>query len=151
MRTPPSQPIFDTRISLNEHFLIHLASVNAGAAKLFATTKLTFPIECFRRRGRYSEALSRDQMTLCFFELLFSLLGRRIGHLQMQTRWPNIVEQDHRAIKRITRPMLGFKSFRCARILLAGIETIDMIRKRQLAGSNRSTSDAANQFYALAY
>ncbi len=35
----------------------------------------------------------------------------------------NIVEQDHRAIKRIIRPMLGFKSFHCARILLAGIET----------------------------
>jgi hypothetical protein len=28
----------------------------------------------------------------------------------------NIVEQDHRVIKRIVRPMLGFKSFRCARI-----------------------------------
>jgi len=35
----------------------------------------------------------------------------------------NIVEQDHRAIKRITRPMLGFKSFWSARILIAGIET----------------------------
>jgi transposase-like protein len=44
----------------------------------------------------------------------------------------NIVEQDHRAIKRITRPMLGFKSLRCARILLAGIETMHMIRKGQL-------------------
>jgi putative transposase len=46
----------------------------------------------------------------------------------------NIVEQDHRAIKRITRPMLGFRTFRCARILLEGIETMHMIRKRQLAG-----------------
>ena len=27
----------------------------------------------------------------------------------------NIVEQDHRAIERIVRPMLGFKRFRCAR------------------------------------
>jgi putative transposase len=33
----------------------------------------------------------------------------------------NIVEQDHRAIKRRKRPMLGFKTFRCARILLGGI------------------------------
>jgi hypothetical protein len=30
----------------------------------------------------------------------------------------NIVEQDHRAIKWITRPMLGFKTFRCARIII---------------------------------
>ena len=41
----------------------------------------------------------------------------------------NIVEQDHRAIKHIARPMLGFKSFRCASILLAGIETMHMIKK----------------------
>ena len=27
----------------------------------------------------------------------------------------NLVEQDHRAVKRITQPMLGFKTFRCAR------------------------------------
>jgi transposase-like protein len=33
----------------------------------------------------------------------------------------NIVEQDHGAIKRIIKPMMGFKDFRCARIILAGI------------------------------
>jgi putative transposase len=63
----------------------------------------------------------------------------------------NIVEQDHRAIKRITRPMLGFKSFRCARILIAGIETMHMIRKGQLGGVKDSASSAANQFYSLAF
>ena len=36
----------------------------------------------------------------------------------------NIVEQDHRFIKRITRPMLGFKSFVSASITLAGIEIV---------------------------
>src|ERR1700682_4949042 len=36
----------------------------------------------------------------------------------------NIVEQDHRAIKRRTRPMMGFKDFRCARIILSGIEVM---------------------------
>ena len=44
----------------------------------------------------------------------------------------NIVEQDHRAVKRITRPTLGFKSFWSARILVAGIETMHMIRKGQM-------------------
>jgi putative transposase len=44
----------------------------------------------------------------------------------------NIVEQDHRAIKRVTRPMLKFKSFRAARNVLAGIELMHMIRKGQL-------------------
>jgi len=36
----------------------------------------------------------------------------------------NIVEQDHRSVKRITKPMMGFKSFRAARNVLAGIELI---------------------------
>ena len=44
----------------------------------------------------------------------------------------NIIEQDHCAIKRCTRPMLGFKSFRCARILLGGIELAHMIAKGRM-------------------
>jgi len=39
----------------------------------------------------------------------------------------NIVERDHRAIKRVTRPMLNFKSFRSAKNVLAGIELMHMI------------------------
>ena len=63
----------------------------------------------------------------------------------------NIVEQDHRAIKRITRSMLGFKTFRCARILLAGIEVMHMIRKGQLVAIKDRVWSAANQFYSLAF
>ncbi|WP_120632240.1 IS6 family transposase [Ruegeria sp. EL01] len=44
----------------------------------------------------------------------------------------NIIEQDHRFIKRLTRPMLGFKSFASAAATLTGIETANMIRKGQL-------------------
>ena len=43
----------------------------------------------------------------------------------------NIVEQDHRFIRRRTRPMLGFKSFRSARATLAGIELWRMLKKDQ--------------------
>ena len=63
----------------------------------------------------------------------------------------NIVEQDHRAIKRITRPMLGFKSFRCARILIAGVEVMHMIRKGQLGAIKDQASSVANQFYSLTF
>ena len=63
----------------------------------------------------------------------------------------NLVEQDHRAVKRITRPMLGFKTFRCARILLAGIEVMHMIRKGQLGNIKDRATSAANQFYSLAF
>ena len=63
----------------------------------------------------------------------------------------NIVEQDHRAIKRVTRPMLGFKTFRCARITIGGIETTHMIRKNQLGDLKDQASFAGNQFYWLAF
>jgi putative transposase len=62
----------------------------------------------------------------------------------------NIVEQDHRAIKRITRPMMGFKSIWSARIIIAGIETMHMIKKGQMNCPNGQTISAANQFYSLA-
>jgi putative transposase len=61
----------------------------------------------------------------------------------------NLIEQDHRAIKRRTRPMLGFKNFRCARIILSGIETMHMIRKGQMKADG-VTRTAAEQFYSLA-
>ena len=63
----------------------------------------------------------------------------------------NIVEQDHRAVKRITRPMLGFKTFRCTAILLAGIEVMHMIRQGQLAAIKDRASSTADQFYSLAF
>ncbi|UUZ66596.1 IS6 family transposase (plasmid) [Polaromonas sp. P1-6] len=62
----------------------------------------------------------------------------------------NIVEQDHRAIKRVTRPMLNFKSFRSAQNVLAGIELMHMIRKGQLLLEGGIGLSFADQFYALA-
>jgi hypothetical protein len=59
----------------------------------------------------------------------------------------NIVEQDHRAIKRIIRPMLSFQFIRSARILLAGIDTMHMIKKGQLDCPNGQVASAADQFY----
>lgn len=43
----------------------------------------------------------------------------------------NVVEQDHRAIKRRCAPMLGLKSFATAAITLSGVELAHRIRKRQ--------------------
>ena len=50
----------------------------------------------------------------------------------------NILEQDHRFIKRITKPMMGFKAFHSASATLEGIEVAHMIRKNQFANANRS-------------
>ncbi|MGJ0576941.1 IS6 family transposase [Xenorhabdus bovienii] len=61
----------------------------------------------------------------------------------------NLVEQDHRNIKRRIRQMLGFKSFRRAQTLLAGIELIHMIRKGQYQHPQSDGLSPAEQFYLL--
>ena len=60
----------------------------------------------------------------------------------------NIVEQDHRAIKRRVRAMLGFKAFWSAAITIAGIEIMHMIHKGQLRSTGKLRP--AQQFYSLA-
>ncbi|PDY09489.1 IS6 family transposase, partial [Bacillus cereus] len=44
----------------------------------------------------------------------------------------NIVEQDHRFIKKRVRSMLGLKSFRTATSIISGIEAMHMVKKGQL-------------------
>ena len=60
----------------------------------------------------------------------------------------NIVEQDHRGVKRITDPMLGFKTFHSAEATLSGIELHRMLRKGQHQQSANMT--LFEQFYSLA-
>ena len=62
----------------------------------------------------------------------------------------NVVEQDHRAVKRITRPMLGFKSFDAAQSTVAGIELMHRLRTGQLESGREVGLTAAEQFYSLA-
>ena len=63
----------------------------------------------------------------------------------------NIVEQDHRAVNRVTRPMLGFKSFHAAQNTLIGIELMHMIKKEWLlGGAGDEGLTAAELFYSLA-
>jgi transposase-like protein len=74
-----------------------------------------------------------------------SMIIRQVKYLN------NIVEQDHRGVKRVTRPMLGFKSFEAAQDTLVGIELMHMIKKRQMVveeGDEGRT--AAELFYSLA-
>ncbi len=60
----------------------------------------------------------------------------------------NIVEQDHRFIKKITKPMKGFKAFHSAEATLAGIELHHMLRKKQHKDS--ANSSIFEQFFQLA-
>ena len=73
---------------------------------------------------------------------LMSIKIRQIKYLN------NMVEQDHRGIKRITNPMMGFKAFHSAEATLAGIELHRMLRKGQHKDAANST--IFEQFYRLA-
>jgi putative transposase len=60
----------------------------------------------------------------------------------------NRIEGDHRFIKKRTRPMLGFKSFRSAARTIAGIELLHMIKKGQLT-NNQNYQSTFSQFLSL--
>ena len=82
------------------------------------------------------------------FNILFLLGGfyHLIDILQIKYH-NNIIEQDHRFIKKITGPMRGFKSFTAASATLDGIETAHMIHKGQLGMETKSPFE---KFAALA-
>ena len=64
----------------------------------------------------------------------------------------NIIEQDHRSIKRIVNPMLGFQSFRSANKTLKGIEVMNMVKKGQIKNFNYSDLNEAkyiNQLFGI--
>lgn len=49
----------------------------------------------------------------------------------------NLVEQDHRFLKRLTKPRIGFFSFQTAWRTLQGYEIMNMMRKGQLQGVDK--------------
>jgi len=58
----------------------------------------------------------------------------------------NRIEQDHRFIKRLTKPGMGFGSFNTARRTLRGFEAMNMIRKGQVQGVNKGDVRAQIEF-----
>lgn len=58
----------------------------------------------------------------------------------------NMIEQDHRNVKRIVKPMMGFQSFNTARRTLRGIEAMAMIFKGQVKGINQGDSVSQVEF-----
>ncbi|WP_242042134.1 DDE-type integrase/transposase/recombinase [Leptolyngbya sp. FACHB-541] len=58
----------------------------------------------------------------------------------------NVIEQDHRNTKRLTKPMMGFGSFNTARRTLRGIEAMSMIRKGQVKGISQGDSVSQVKF-----
>lgn len=60
----------------------------------------------------------------------------------------NMIEQDHRRIKRLTRPGFGFGSFQTARRTVAGFEAMAMIRKGQVTRIKGNDMKAQSEFVA---
>ncbi|MBS0151382.1 MAG: DDE-type integrase/transposase/recombinase [Nitrospira sp.] len=77
----------------------------------------------------------------------------RIHHTRIAIRHckglNGIVERDHRAVNRLTRPMLGFESFGAGCCTIAGLESMHAIRKWQLATSGERSHTPAEPFDAL--
>ncbi|PEI33396.1 DDE-type integrase/transposase/recombinase, partial [Bacillus pseudomycoides] len=69
--------------------------------------------------------------------------------LRQQKYLNNIVEQDHRFIKKRIRSMLGFKSFGIATSILAGVEAMHMIKKEQIDLPNQSVQNQKEFIHQL--
>jgi transposase, IS6 family len=77
-------------------------------------------------------------------------LGRFTRH--RRGRWLNdLVEQDHRRVKRRTGPMLGFQGFWTARRTLAGVEAMAMLTKGQVCAVPANDMPAQRAFVHQAF
>jgi putative transposase len=81
----------------------------------------------------------------CNEEFGTAIIIRQVKYLN------NTIEQDHRRVKRVTRPILGFRSFAAAQATRIGIELMHMLKKGQLVGEKWVEGlTPAEQFSALA-
>jgi putative transposase len=95
------------------------------------------------KSGSNTAALNRINDLLFLFGWWHLLIEvRRVKYLN------NMVEQDHRGIKRVTKVMTGFKSFEAAEATIAGIELHHMLKKNQL--DSEQNLPVWQQFYKLA-
>ena len=84
------------------------------------------------KRGANYAGLMNINTLLFFFGVTCFIDILRVKYLN------NIIEQDHRFIKKITKPMMNFKAFHSASATLAGIELAHMIRKKQFKNTDLS-------------
>jgi transposase, IS6 family len=83
-----------------------------------------------------------------FNELLAMGTLAALCELRQNKYLNNLVEQDHRFIKRLVKPGLGFFSLETAGKTLRGYEAMNMLRKGQVQGVNRGDSSRWAVFIA---
>jgi transposase-like protein len=125
---------------------------NLSAAKRFLRNAL-------KRHGRPERIVidgsqtNKEAILLCDAEsrLLDGSRRQRNPIRIRQSRYlNNRIEQDHRAIKRRVRPMLGFQSAATAHVILGGIELVHMMRKQQAKYACNRQPSLSQQFDMLA-
>ena len=92
-----------------------------------------------------------NEAALLTINIFLFLLGIWLTHgieIRQNKYLNNLIEQDHRNIKRLTRPMLGFKSWDAMESTIAGYELNNMIRKGQHINADSMT--VWDQFHAIA-
>ena len=105
------------------------------------------------KSGANASAIKRINLVLALLALVIywesgkvlwwhQIIMRQIKYLN------NLVEQDHRFVKKLIKPMMGFKAFHSASASLIGIELHHMLRKEQHTQSDNQS--IFQQFYALA-
>jgi putative transposase len=121
------------------------AAAKAFFAKAIGTNELPEKVT-IDKSGANKAGLDTLNLQLIILALLgYTLMQINIRQIKYLN---NIVEQDHRGIKRIVNPMMGFKSFYSAQTTIAGIELYRMLKKSQHI--NAGNAPAFEQFYALA-
>lgn len=96
-----------------------------NAAFLLMLTPFNFGVARLRQLQRHDKSGVHGALTKKrFFDKAMGANGDP-EKVAMDKYLDNIVEQDHRAIKRVTKPMLNLKSFRCAGCVLARTHTHD--------------------------
>lgn len=123
----------------------NLAAAKAFFDKAICTNGLPEKVT-IDKSGANKAGLDAINLQLIILALLrYTLMQINIRQIKYLN---NIVEQDHRGIKRIVNPMMGFKSFYSAQATIAGIELYRMLKKSQHMYA--SNTPVFEQFYALA-
>ena len=112
--------------------------------------RLQYVEEVMQERGVFVDHSTMHYWAMKILQVLAVAFRRRRRPIGLNWHLNNHVEQDHQAVKRITGPMLGFKPFWRARILIAGIKTMHMLQKEQMSCPDGSPMSAADQSYSLA-